>query len=161
MAVGALPDGIPVIVGLSGDFTENAAVIVTGTKVEQLTYPEGGVSCLAVGELPDGTLVLVGGGGHSFTGSVQVWRLADGTPVSKPLTSHGGEVRAAAVRRPLIVSGSGDGTVRVWRLTDSTLIGEPLRGHVGGVSAVAVGSLQDVAPSSSAGMAMGRCGYGG
>jgi hypothetical protein len=37
---------------------------------------------VAVGALPDGTSVIVSGGAD---GMVRVWRLADGTPIGKPL----------------------------------------------------------------------------
>ena len=90
---------------------------------------------------------------------MRVWRLADGTPVGKPLTGHTRRVTAVAVGRlpdgtPVIVSGdtpdpfsgSEDGTVRVWRLPDGTRIGEPLTGHTGSVTAVAVGRLPDGTP---------------
>jgi len=62
---------------------------------------------------------------------VRVWRLADGTPVGKPLTGHGGGVRAVAVGAlpdgaPVIISGGDDGTMRVWQLADGTPVGKPL-----------------------------------
>ena len=130
---------------------------------------------MAVGALPDGTPVIVSGG---WDDTVRVWRLADGTPVGKPLTGHAGCVYrgggggaagrhpgdrqrrlgrygagvAAGRRRPgrgaadtathgaveavavgalpdgtpVIVSGGGDGTVRVWRLADGTPLAHPL-----------------------------------
>ena len=77
-------------------------------------------------------------------GTVRVWRLADGTPVGKPLR-HGG-VHAVATGAlpdgtPVIISGSynehHEETVWVWQLADGTPVGKPLR-H-GGVLAVAAG----------------------
>jgi WD40 repeat protein len=78
-------------------------------------------------------------------------RLADGTPVGKPITGHAGAVRrrvdgsldkptfaddatgvmAVAVGAlpdgtPVIVGGGRDGTVRVWRLADGTPVVPPL-----------------------------------
>ena len=73
-----------------------------------------------------------------------MWRLADGTPVRRPLHGHTGLVFAVAITAlpdgtPVIASGGDDGTVRVWRLADGAPTGEPLRGHTGRVFAVAAG----------------------
>jgi WD40 repeat protein len=96
------------------------------------------VDTVAVGALPDGTPVIVSGG---WDGTVRIWRLADGTPVGKPITAHTGRVRALAVGTlpdgtPVIVSGGAentssisgeaDSTVRVWRLADGTPLTHPL-----------------------------------
>ncbi|MGO9194388.1 MAG: hypothetical protein ACLP8X_38865, partial [Streptosporangiaceae bacterium] len=160
VAVGALPDGTPVIVSGSGDSTVRVWRLADGSPIgEPLTAHRGWVYAVAVGALPDGTPVIVSGdGGTPVTiggdgvGTVRVWRLADGTPVGEPLR-HDGGVLAVAVGAlpdgtPVIVSGGGigDGTVRVWRLADGTPVGEPLRGHTGPVRAVTVGTLPDGTP---------------
>jgi len=113
-----------------------------------LTGHDGWVNAVAVGRLPDGAPVIVSGGED---GTVRVWRMADGTPVGKPLAGHDGEVNAVAAGAlpdgaPVIVSGGEDGTVRVWRLADGTPVGKPLAGHNGEVKAVAAGPLPDGAP---------------
>ena len=149
VAVGALPDGTPVIVSGGGDGTVRVWRLADGTPVgEPLTGHDGAVNAVAAGALPDGTPVIVSGGDD---GTVRVWRLADGTPVGEPLPGHDGAVTAVAVGAlpdgtPVIVSGGGDGTVRVWRLADGTPVGEPLTGHAGAVNAVAVGALPDGTP---------------
>jgi len=80
-----------------------------------------------------------------------VWRLADRTPLGKPLRGHTSRVSAVAAGAlpdgtPVIVSSGEDGTVRVWRLADGTPVGKPLRGHNGPVTAVAAGALPDGTP---------------
>ena len=90
----------------------------------------GEVNTVALGVLPDSTQVIVSGGGPGDS-TVRVWRLADSTPVGKPLTGHAGQVNAVAVgalpdRTPVIVSGDGDGIVRVWRLADGIPLVPPL-----------------------------------
>ena len=78
VAVGALPDGTPVIVSGGGisDGTVRVWRLADGAPVgEPLTGHPGGVYAVAVGALPDGTPVVVVGGG---AGTVRVWRLADG-----------------------------------------------------------------------------------
>jgi len=62
---------------------------------------------------------------------VRVWRLADGTPLGKPLRGHTSRVSAVAAGAlpdgtPVIVSSGEDGTVRVWRLADGTPLVPPL-----------------------------------
>jgi len=155
VAVGALPDGTPVIVSSGGynDGTVRVWRLADGTPVgEPLTGHDEAVLAVAVGALPDGTPVIVSSGGDYSNGIVRVWRLADGTPVGEPLTGHFGAVLAVAVGSlpdgtPVIVSGGyGDATVRVWRLADGAPVGEPLTGHAGSVLAVAVGSLPDGTP---------------
>ena len=149
VAVGALPDGTPVIVSGGWDGTVRVWRLADGTRVgEPLTGHTGGVHAVAVGALPDGTPVIVSGSGD---GTVRVWRLADGTRVGEPLTGHESGVMAVAVGAlpdgtPVIVSGSADGTVRVWRLADGTRVGEPLTGHTDAVASVAVGALPDGTP---------------
>ena len=114
VAVGALPDGTPVIVSGGSDGTVRVWRLADGAPVgEPLTGHDGGVYAVAVGALPDGTPVIVSGG---TDGTVRVWRLADGAPVGEPLTGHGGGVYAVAVGAlpdgtPVIVSG-GDGRAR-------------------------------------------------
>ena len=98
VAVGALPDGTPVIVSADRDGTVRVWRLADGTPVgEPLPHPYGPVA------LPDGGSVIVSG---TYNGTVRLWRLPDGTPV--------------------IVSADHDGTVRVWRLADGTPVGEPL-----------------------------------
>ena len=150
VAVGALPDGTPVIVSGSGDGTVRVRRLADGAPVgEPLGGHAGSVRAVAVGALPDGTPVIVSGSGD---GTVRVRRLADGAPVGEPLGGHAGSVRAVAVGAlpdgtPVIVSGSDDDdTVRVRRLADGTPVGQPLPGHRLGVWAVAVGALPDGTP---------------
>ena len=151
VAVGALPDGTPVIVsgGGLGDSTVRVWRLADGTPVgDPLPGHDGWVTAVAVGRLPDGTPVIVSG---SLDATVRVWRLADGTPIGKPLRGHADGVNAVAVGglpdgTPVIVSGGSDRTVRVWRLADGTPVGKPLRGHDGEVSAVAMGGLPDGTP---------------
>ena len=86
VAVGALPDGTPVIVSGGGDGTVRVWRLADGAPVgEPLRGHDGAVDAVAVGALPDGTPVIVSGGGD---GTVRVWRLADGTPVGEPLRGH-------------------------------------------------------------------------
>jgi WD40 repeat protein len=151
VAVGALPDGSPVIVSGSYDGTVRVWRLADGTPVgEPLLGHGGGVSAVAVGALPDGTPVIVSG--DNFDGTVRVWRLADGTPVREPLFVHGGGVSAVAVGAlpdgtPVIVTGDYiDGTVRVWRLGDGTPVGQPITGDDVTVGAMAVGALPDDTP---------------
>ncbi len=151
VAVGALPDGTPVIVSGDGDRTVRVWRLADGTPVgNPLRGHANWVAAVAVGTLPDGTPVIVSGDGE---GMVRVWRLADGTPVGNPLRGRASGVRAVAVGTlpdgtPVIVSGSrlGGGMVQVWRLADGAPVGNPLRGHDGGVNAVAVGALPDGTP---------------
>ena len=103
VAVGALPDGTPVIVSGGDDGTVRVWRLADGTPVgEPLRGHDGPVSAVAAGALPDGTPVIVSGGGD---GTVRVWRLADGTPVGEPLRGHDGRGergggRGAAGRHP-------------------------------------------------------------
>ena len=166
VAVGALPDGTPVIVSGDGDGTVRVWRLADGAPVgEPLRGHDSPVNAVAVGALPDGTPVIVSGGSYGDN-TLRVWRLADGTPVGEPLRGHDGAVNAVAVGAlpdgtPVIVSGGGDGTVRVWRLADGAPVGEPLRGHAGWVNAVAVGALPDGTPVIVSGGATARCGCGG
>ena len=83
VAVGALPDGTPVIVSGGGDGTVRVWRLADGTPVgEPLTGHDGAVKAVAVGALPDGTPVIVSGGQD---GTVRVWRTADGSPFVPPL----------------------------------------------------------------------------
>jgi WD40 repeat protein len=151
VAVGALPDGTPVIISGGGDGEVRVWRLADGTPVgEPLRGHTGEVNAVAAGALPDGTPVIISGGGY---GEVWAWRLADGTLVGEPLGGDYDEGRAVAVAAgalpdgtPVIISSSWDGTVRVRRLADGTPVGEPLRGHNGGVNAVAAGALPDGTP---------------
>ena len=83
MAVGALPDGTPVIVSGGCDGTVRVWRLADGTPVgEPLTGHHGPVNAVAVGALPDGTPVIISGG---IDHTVRVWRLADGTPLMPSL----------------------------------------------------------------------------
>ena len=87
---------------------------------------------------------------------MRVWRMADGTPVGRPLFGHAGlnAVAAGALPdgTPVIISGGGlDGTVRVWRTADGTPVGEPVTGHHGSVTTVAAGALPDGTPVITSG----------
>ena len=152
-AVGALPDGTPVIVSGGDDRMVRVWRLADGAPVrEPLRGHTSAVAAVAVGALPDGTPVIVSGGGDGDN-TVRVWRLADGAPVREPLRGHTSAVAAVAVGAlpdgtPVIVSGGGDGdnTVRVWRLADGAPVREPLRGHTSAVDAVAVGALPDGTP---------------
>ena len=151
VAVGALPDGTPVIVSGGADGTVRVWRLADGTPVGEPLNVYTEVMAVAVGPLPDGTPVIVTGG---HDGTVRVWRLADGTPVGEPLGGHHDVVSAVAVGSlqdgtPVIISGGGfdDGTVRVRQLADGTQVGEPLHGHDRTkVYAVAVGALPDGTP---------------
>ena len=148
VAVGALPDGTPVIISGGRDGTIRVWRLADGTPLgEPLRGHDGRVSAVAVAALPDSTPVIISGGDD---GTIRVWRLADGTPLGEPLRGHDGRVSAVEVGAlpdgtPVIISGGRDGTVRVWRLADGTPAGK-LHGHDGGVTAVAVGALPDGTP---------------
>ncbi len=169
VAVGALPDGTPVIVsaGGIGDGTVRVWRLADGAPVGDPITSYFSNPVLAVGALPDGTPVIVSADGSSL--ALRVWRLADGAPVGDPNTGHseappvgvrpdgtpivvvGGGVNAVAVGAlpdgtPVIVSGGDDTTVRVWRLADGAPVGDPITGHTGRVEAVAVGALPDGTP---------------
>jgi WD40 repeat protein len=88
VAVGALPDGTPVIVSGGGRWGNSYGTVrvwrlADGAPVgEPLTGHGDSVNAVAVGALPDGTPVIVSGGDD---GIVQVRRLADGTALVHPL----------------------------------------------------------------------------
>jgi WD40 repeat protein len=161
VAVGALPDGTPMIVSGGADAVRMWR-LADGTPVgEPLSGHDGAVLAVAVGALPDGTPAIVSG---DAGGSVRVWRLDDGTSDEGPLSGHDGTVLAVAVGAlpdgtPVIVSGAEDETVRVWRLADGTPVGQPLSGRTGVVLAVAVGALPDGTPVIVSGDSGGR-GFG-
>ena len=105
VAVGALPDGTPVIVSGGDDGTVRVWRLADGAPVgEPLRGHNGGVAAVAVGALPDGTPVIVSGGGSD--GTVRVWRLADGTPLVPPLDLPE-SVRGVAVHGNVIVTAAG------------------------------------------------------
>jgi WD40 repeat protein/V8-like Glu-specific endopeptidase len=149
VAVGALPDGTPVIVSGGGDATVRVWRLADGTPVgKPLRGHDRAVHAVAISGLPDGTPVIVSG---DDVGWLRLWHLAHGAPVGERFIAHAGPVDAVAVGAlpdgtPVIVSGGGDAAVRVWRLADGTPVGEPLRGHRLRVSAVAVGALPDGTP---------------
>jgi len=103
VAVGALPDGTPVIIS-SSYARVRVWRLADGAPVgDPLRGHTGPVNAVAVGALPDGTPVIVSGGRDR---TVRVWRLADGIPVGEPL--HLPEsVRAVAVYRNVIVTAAG------------------------------------------------------
>ena len=104
VAVGALPDGTPVIVSGGRDGTVRVWRLADGTPVgEPLTGHTGGVMAVAVGALPDGTPVIVSGGRD---GTVRVWRLADGTPLAHPLDLSE-PVEGVALHGNVIVTAAG------------------------------------------------------
>jgi WD40 repeat protein len=104
VAVGALPDGTPVIVCGGWDGTVRVWQLADGTPIgEPLHGHTGGVSAVAVGALPDGTPIIVSGGQDK---TVRVWRLADGIPIVPPLGLPE-SVRAIAVHGIVIVTAVG------------------------------------------------------
>ena len=104
VAVGALPDGTPVIISGGEDAMVRVWRLADGTPVgEPLTGHDGDVLAVAVGALPDGTPVIVSGGAD---GTVRVWRLADGTPVGEPLDLSE-PVRSVALHRNIVVTAAG------------------------------------------------------
>ena len=104
VAVGALPDGPPVIVSGGDDGTVRVWRLADGAPVgEPLAGHDGAVNAVAVGALPDGTPVIVSGGDD---GTVRVWRLADGTPLVPPLHLSQ-SVRNIAVHGDVIVTAAG------------------------------------------------------
>jgi WD40 repeat protein len=93
VAVGALPDGTPVIVSGSRDdtvlvwrladgtpvgppLTGHTGTVWAGAVTTTATRYTGAVWAVAIGALKDGTPVIVSGGRDD---TVLVWRLADGT----------------------------------------------------------------------------------
>ena len=113
MAVGALPDGTPVIVTGGGDGTVRAWRLADGTPVgEPLTGHGDSVNAMAVGALPDGTPVIVTGGGDGRSGVAAGRR----HPGRKPLTGHSDSVTAVAIAPDgtWLVSAGRDRTVRIW-----------------------------------------------
>ena len=110
MAVGALPDGTPVIVSGGWDDTVRVWRLADGTPVgEPLTGPSAGCTRWRSGRCRTAPR---SSSAAADDGTVRVWRLADGTPVGEPLTGHTGTVDAVAVGAlpdgtPVIVSGSG------------------------------------------------------
>ena len=143
VATGALPDGTPVIVSGSDDYTVRVWRLADGTPVGEPLPHSSLVTSVAVEALPDGTPVIISG---TYNGTVRVWRLADGTPAGEPLRGHDSRVEAVAMGAlpdgtPVIVSADRDGTVRVWRLADGTPVGEPLPHPYGPVALPDGGSV--------------------
>ena len=107
MAVGALPDGTPVIISGGGDATVRVWRLADRAPVgEPLTGHTGTVHAVAVGALPDGTPVIISGGGDA---TVRVWRLADGASVVPPLYLSE-SVWSIAVHSDVIVTATGADT---------------------------------------------------
>jgi WD40 repeat protein len=109
VAVGALPDGTPVIVSGSDYGTVRVWRLADGNPVGAPLWKyggdlaEGAVRAVAVGALPDGIPIVVNG---SDDGTVRVWRLADGTPVVPPL-DFPESIGGVAVHGNLIVTAAG------------------------------------------------------
>jgi TPR repeat protein len=117
-------------------------------SLDHQTRDENKVLALTVGVLADGAPVVVSGGAD---GKLRVWRLADGSPVGKPITGHPGGVTAVATTAmpdaaPVVVSGGADGKLRVWRLADGSPVGKPITAHPGRVTAVATTAMPDATP---------------
>ena len=114
MAVGALPDGTPVIVSGGHDGTVRMWRLADGTPHgKPLTGHTDWVNAVAVGALPGGTPVIVSGSRDT----VRVWRLADGAPHGKPLTGHdglGSPYHPAQKQRLASRPGNGRLDCRVW-----------------------------------------------
>jgi WD40 repeat protein len=103
LAVGALADGTPVVVG-GGEETVRVWRLADGAPIgEPLRGHPGGVSAMAVRVLADGTPVVVSGG---YDATVRVWRLADGAPLVPPLDLSQ-SVAGVAVYGDAIVSAAG------------------------------------------------------
>ena len=108
VAVGALPDGTPVIIsGSSGGLFDGMVRVwrlTDGTPVgEPLGGHTGPVNAVAVGALPDGTPVIISGGAD---GTMRVWRLADSAPLVPPLDLSK-QVRGVAAHGNVIVTAAG------------------------------------------------------
>ena len=131
VAVGALPDGTPVIVSGGGDGTVRVWRLADGTPVgEPLRGHADWVTAVAVGALPDGTPVIVSGsGGDDGHGAgVAAGRRHPGRGAAARPRRRGerGGGRGAAGWHPGHRQRRHDGTVRVWRLADGIPVGEPL-----------------------------------
>jgi WD40 repeat protein len=146
LAIAALPDGTPVVIGGGENGGDESTVevwrLLDGQSVGNPWIASiTSVTAVATGILPDGTPVVVSGGGI-YDGTVQVWRLVGGAPVTGPLTGHEDCVQAVAVvahpdHAPVIVSAGRDGTLRAWQLADGTPVGPPLE-LPGSVKSIAV-----------------------
>ena len=90
MAVGALPDGTPVIVSGGDDGTVRVWRLADGTPVgEPLTGHSGAVRAVAVGALPDGTPVIVSGGERRHGAGVAAGRRHPGRGAADRATPAG------------------------------------------------------------------------
>ena len=102
VAVGALRDGTPVIVGV-GDDMVRVWRLADGTPVgEPLRGHPIRADSVAVWALPDGTPVIVSGVGDM----VRVWRLADGTQLM-PSLNLPGQVRSVTLHGNVVVAAAG------------------------------------------------------
>jgi WD40 repeat protein len=123
VAVGALPDGTPVIVSGGFDGTVRVWRLADGTPAgNPITGHTSKVEAVAVGALPDRTPVIVSGG-HGRGAGVAAGRRHPGREPDHRLHQQGGSGGGggAAGPHPVIVSGGDDRTARVRRLTDGTV----------------------------------------
>ncbi|GAA2213806.1 serine/threonine-protein kinase [Nonomuraea monospora] len=72
-------------------------------------------------------------------GTLRLWDIATGRPVTQPLTGHTGAVFRMAFSPDgrLLATGSMDTTVRLWNIATGLPVGEPLTGHTDTVEDVA------------------------
>ena len=148
VAIGALPDGTPVIVSGGRDGYVVMRRLSDGEPTWRAHSGRISVKSLAIDSLRDGTPIVVSG--HN-DGRIRVWRLADGTLVGGPLVGHRGSVNSVAVgalpdNTPIIVSGGDDGTVRLWPLADTTPGMGRFSEDLASATAVATGTLSDGTP---------------
>jgi WD40 repeat protein len=128
-------------------------------QVDTLQGHTGAVRCLAIG--PDRRLLVSGGGPGD--GTVRLWCLPHGTPLSV-LEGHTSEVTCLAISPSgsLLASGSGDTTVRLWRLPGRVALKtlqswrppdwaapKALEGHIGRISSLAISPNGQVLASGS------------
>ncbi len=105
VAMGRLPDGTPVAVSGSGDWTVRVWRLADGTPVGEALCgdADSGVDAVAAGALPDGTPVIISGG---HDGTIWVWHTANGAPVM-PSLDLPESVQAVAVHDNVIITVAG------------------------------------------------------